>query len=120
MAKETDCTQWVQVADLSDLPPGEKKQISYQGIDIALFNVEGEVHAIGDTCTHAEASLTDGDFYEDMRGWVAECPLHGSQFDLATGEAISLPATGNAGKYMVKVEDGTVWLNPKPVTPRVE
>jgi 3-phenylpropionate/trans-cinnamate dioxygenase ferredoxin component len=120
MTEATDCTRWVQVADLSDLPPGEKKQISYQGIDIALFNVEGEIHAIGDTCTHAEASLTDGDFYEDMRGWVAECPLHGSQFDVATGEAVSLPATGNVGKYMVKVEDGAVWLNPEPVTPRDE
>ena len=94
------------MADLSDIPPGEKLRVSYQGEDIAIYNAEGEIYAIGDTCTHAEASLTDGDFYEDMRGWVAECPLHGSQFDITTGEAISLPATGNVGKYELKVEDG--------------
>ena len=111
---------WVPVVAVEELPPGSCMRISHEGIDIAVFNVEGEFYAIGDTCTHAEASLTDGDFYEDMRGWVVECPLHGSQFDVRTGVAVSLPATGNVGKYRVKVEDGVVWLDPEAVTERDE
>jgi 3-phenylpropionate/trans-cinnamate dioxygenase ferredoxin subunit len=118
--QETECETWVPVTDAEKLPPGRFTRISHEGIDISVFNVEGEFYAIGDTCTHAEASLADGDFYEDMRGWVAECPLHGSQFDVKTGEAVSLPATGNVGKYRTKVEGGVVYIDPVPVTPRDE
>ena len=120
MTEEADCTEWIEVAAISDIPPGDKLRVSYGGVDIAIFNINGELYAIGDTCTHAEASLTDGDFYEDMRGWVAECPLHGSQFDIMTGEAVSLPATGNVGKYRVKVEDGVVWVDMAAVVERDE
>jgi 3-phenylpropionate/trans-cinnamate dioxygenase ferredoxin subunit len=120
MVNDTTCTEWIQIATLDEIPPGEKLRVSYQGIDIAIFNADGELYAIGDTCTHAEASLSEGDFYDDIRGWVAECPLHGSQFDITSGNAISLPATGNSGKYELKVEDGLIWLNPEPVTPRDE
>ncbi len=49
-----------------------------------------------------------------------ECPLHGSQFDVRTGEAVSLPAVGNTGKYRVKVEDGVVYVDPVAVTARDE
>ena len=120
MTDGTDGKKWVRVADLEALPPEHSAQVSHEGIDIALFNVDGEIYAIGDTCTHAEASLTDGDFYEDIRGWVVECPLHGSQFDVTTGQAVTLPAVGNSGKYEVKVEDGAIYLNPEPVVPRKE
>lgn len=113
-------TNWIEVAPAESIPPGAHIRISYEGLDIAIFNVEGQFYAIGDTCTHAEASLTEGDFYEDMRGWVAECPMHGSLFDVTTGVAVSLPATGNSGKYALKVEDGLIYLNPNPVTPRKE
>lgn len=112
--------RWERVAAVEDVPPGTSMRFSHEGIDIAIFNADGDFYAIGDTCTHAEASLTDGDFYEDMRGWVAECPLHGSTFDVATGEASALPATGNSGKYVIKVEDGAIYLNPDPATPRSE
>jgi len=118
--QQIESETWIPVAAEEELPPESCMRISHEGIDIAVFNVEGEYYAIGDTCTHAEASLTDGDFYEDMRGWVVECPLHGSHFDVKTGEAVSLPATGNVGKYRVKVEDGCVYIDPVPVTPRDE
>jgi 3-phenylpropionate/trans-cinnamate dioxygenase ferredoxin subunit len=114
----TGAEQWIEVAALDEVPPGTCKRISHLGIDIAVFNADGELYAIGDTCTHAEASLSEGEFFEDIRGWVVECPLHGSQFDLATGQAISLPATGNAGKYAVKVEDGTIYVNVVPLIER--
>jgi 3-phenylpropionate/trans-cinnamate dioxygenase ferredoxin subunit len=107
--------RWVEVARAEDIAPGSFVCVYVEGQPIDVFNVDGEYYAIGDVCTHAETSLADGEFYEDIRGWVIECPLHGSLFDVTTGEAISLPATGNAGKYEVKVEDGTVYLNPDAV-----
>jgi len=120
MDEETTCSRWVRVADADDVPPDTVKQVSVEGVDVALCNADGQLYAIGDTCTHAEASLSDGDFYEDIRGWVLECPLHGSQFDITSGKAVSLPATGNSGRYEVKVEDGAIYVNPEPVVPRDE
>lgn len=105
------------VARVGDLAPGEMMEVSVQGEEVALFNVEGEYYAIGDICTHAYTHLTEGEFYEDIRGWVVECPLHGSQFDVTSGEAVTLPATGNAGKYEVKVEDGEILIGVKPIIP---
>lgn len=113
-------TRWIEVARAEDIAPGSFICVWVEGQPIDIFNVDGEYYAMGDVCTHAETSLSDGEFYEDIRGWVIECPLHGSQFDVTTGEAVSLPATGNAGKYEVKVEDGVVYLNPDPVVPFTE
>jgi nitrite reductase/ring-hydroxylating ferredoxin subunit len=106
--------EWVRGAATDEVPPGEKLAVAVRGTDIALFNVDGTVYAIGDTCTHAEASLAEGDFYDTM----VECPLHGSAFDVTTGIACGLPAMGNVGKYAVKVEDGAIFVDPVPVTPR--
>jgi len=74
---------------------------------IAIFNVNGEYYAIGDTCTHEDFSLSEGEVFEDA---TVECALHGSRFDLRTGEALSLPATGSAGAYEIWVEDGVIKL----------
>lgn len=60
---------------------------------------------IDDLCTHANARLSEG-WLED--GCVA-CPWHGAQFDLATGQALSLPATGNVKVYRSVVRDGTLF-----------
>ena len=117
MVDEKKQGRWCKVADASEIPDGSFKCVRCEGLDIDVFNLGGELYAMGDVCTHAETSLCLGDFYEDIRGWVIECPLHGSQFDVTTGEAVSLPATGNAGKYEVKVEDGTIFVNPEPVVP---
>ena len=105
---------WVRVAPAEAIPPGDKLAVTVAGEEIALFNVDGTVYAIGDTCTHAEASLSEGDFYDDR----VECPLHGSPFDVTTGRALGGQATGNSGAYATKVADGMVYINPNPVTPR--
>ncbi len=105
---------WVRVAAAAEIPAGEKRAVTVAGEDIALFNVDGTLYAIGDVCTHAEASLVGGEFYDE----IAECPLHGSAFDVTTGKALGLPAMGNVGKYAVKVEDGAVFVDPQPITPR--
>jgi nitrite reductase/ring-hydroxylating ferredoxin subunit len=106
--------EWVRVAAAADLPPGAKTAVAVAGEEIALFNVDGTLYAIGDICTHAEASLAEGDFYDE----IVECPLHGSAFDVTSGRALGLPAMGNSGKYAVKVEDGAVFVDPVPLTLR--
>src|SRR4051794_27702725 len=114
MTAEATTEQWVRAVAVADLPSETATRITYAGVDIAIFNVEGTFYAIGDTCTHAEASLAEGDFYDDR----LECPLHGSPFDVTTGKALGGQATGNSGKYATKVEDGIVYVNPNPITPR--
>src|SRR4051794_28875168 len=106
--------QWVRGVAVADLPPETATRITVAGVDIAIFNVDGVFYAIGDTCTHAEASLSEGDFYDDR----VECPLHGSPFNVTTGKALGGQATGNSGKYATRVEDGVVYVNLNPVTPR--
>src|SRR4029079_6496126 len=96
------------------IPPGDKLAVTVAGEEIALFNVDGTLYAIGDTCTHAEASLAEGDFYDTM----VECPLHGSAFDVTSGKALVLPAMGNTGKYAVKVEEDSIFVDPTPLIPR--
>ena len=105
----------IRVCALADLSPGEATRVVAH-VPVAVFNADGELFAIDDTCTHQDASLSEG-WLEDC---MIECPLHGSLFDVTTGEAVSLPATGNAGKYDLKVEDGTVYLNPDAVVPFTE
>ena len=64
------------------------------------------MYAIGDRCSHAEASLAEGEVFDE----AVECPRHGSEFDLHTGVPSSLPATAPVPTYDVAVEDGTVYL----------
>ena len=73
---------------------------------IAMFRVGDEVYAIGDRCSHAEASLSEGEVWD----LAVECPRHGSEFDLETGRPQSLPATTPVPTYQVEIEDGTVFL----------
>ena len=95
----------VVVGQEDDVAPGAAMRVVVAGTPIAIFNVNGELYAIGDTCTHEEFSLSDGELVDE---YTVECALHGAQFDLRTGEAICLPATGNAGSYPVWVEDGAI------------
>ena len=74
---------------------------------IAMFRIEDDVYAIGDRCSHAEASLAEGEVWDG----AVECPRHGSEFDLKTGEPASLPATVPVPAYEVVVQDGTVYLD---------
>ena len=95
----------VEVGPESDIQPGQSACVVVDDIPIAIFNVNGEYYAIGDTCTHEDFSLSEGEVFDDA---TVECALHGSRFDLRTGEALSLPATGSAGSYQVWVEDGII------------
>ena len=95
---------FVSVAKASDLQPGTCKRVIVSGRKIALYNVDGEFFATDDTCSHAEASLSEG----CLRGDVIECPKHGARFSVRTGQALSLPAWAPVATFPVKVEDGEI------------
>jgi MocE subfamily Rieske [2Fe-2S] domain protein len=96
--------KFVKVANADDIPTGEALQVDVGGHPCALVRVDGEVFCVDDICTHEHAHLSEG-FVE---GYEIECPLHGSIFDVRTGDVKSLPATEALKTYPVKVEDGQV------------
>lgn len=101
---------FVKVARASQIAPGKAIRIEIDDEPIAIFNVDGDLYAIGDTCSHEEASLAEGDVF----GTCVECPLHGAEFDLKTGRARTLPAVIPVATYTVKVEGDDVLLDPEP------
>ena len=97
---------WVDVALVDDLPPGHAARVEVGDVPVAIFNVLGSLYCIDDTCTHERASLSDGDI--DIDRCAIECPLHGSAFDLVTGDAITLPAVEPVRIHQVEVADGVI------------
>ena len=96
----------VEITQLDQLPRDRGVRVTVGEHRIAMFRVEDDVYAIGDRCSHAEASLAEGELW----GLTVECPRHGSEFDLETGEPGALPATVPVPVYPVTIEDGTVYL----------
>jgi 3-phenylpropionate/trans-cinnamate dioxygenase ferredoxin subunit len=97
----------VEIAPIADLPDGRGVRVEVGEHRIAVFRSGDTVHAIGDRCSHAEASLSEGDLFDGE----VECPRHGSPFDLATGKPGTLPATAPVPVYPATVEGGIVCLN---------
>lgn len=94
-----------RVCDLSDIPDGGAVRLEGDQ-PLAVFNAGGELFAIDDTCTHQDASLSDG-FVEDC---LVECPLHAACFDLRTGRPTGPPAKRAVRTHRVEVLDGVVWV----------
>lgn len=98
--------QWVKIAAISSLPEGRGIRIEAGPHRIAVFRTDNDVLAVGDRCSHAEASLSEGEVFD----FEIECPRHGATFDLRTGKALSLPATKPVPAYESKTEDGDLYL----------
>jgi len=96
----------VRIASLDELPDGRGVRVEIGSRSIAVFRTGADVHAIGDRCSHAEASLAEG----DLLGLEVECPRHGSEFSLETGEPASFPATRPVPVYQTSVTDGEVFI----------
>jgi len=96
----------VEVTQLEKLPRGRGVRVTIGDTRIAMFRIDDRVYAIGDRCSHAEASLAEGELWDTS----VECPRHGSEFALETGEPHALPATEPVPVYEVSIEDGTVYV----------
>jgi 3-phenylpropionate/trans-cinnamate dioxygenase ferredoxin subunit len=96
--------RWVDVCRLAELSEGEVLRVP-PPLRLAVYNAGGgQIYAIDDMCTHEETPLSDG-WFENC---YVECPLHGSRFDLRTGEPDGFPATEPVRTYSTEVVDGVV------------
>lgn len=99
---------FVRVCAVDDLPAVGAVQTQIEGKLVAIVrDSAGEIHAIDDTCSHANVSLSEGDVEET----AIECWLHGSRFDLRSGKPIGLPATTPIAVYPVKIDGGDVFVS---------
>lgn len=96
----------VKAAKVGDIPDGGVKKVFVKGIDIVIFNLGGAFYAISDTCTHEQASLSEG----EIDGDSIICARHGATFNIKTGEVLALPAVVPIATYRVKVEENDIML----------
>lgn len=98
-----------KVCPVDELSPSTARRVVLDGEPIAVVrDSEGNVHAIGDTCTHGDISLSEG-FVEDD---ALECWAHGSKFSLTTGKPLNLPAFEPVPVFAVEIIDGDVYIDP--------
>ncbi len=97
----------VSAGKLEELPEDRGTCVEVDGTAVAVFRVGDEAYAIADRCSHAEASLCEGEAFDGE----VECPRHGALFDVTTGEALTLPATLPVATYATRVADGEVLVS---------
>ncbi len=97
-------SNFVKVARVEEIAPGQKKTVEVDGVEVVIANVDGEFYAVEDVCTHDGGPLGDG----ELEGCQLICPRHGARFDVRTGKALTLPAFEPVATYAVKVQDGDI------------
>ena len=100
-----------RVCKLSDVPENGAFRVELVDVDVAVVNVDGRLFACQDVCSHAEVPLSEGDVEMVDGTPTIECWLHGSWFDLRTGEPTNLPATEPVDVYPVRVEGEDVYVD---------
>ena len=95
-----------RVASVADIPEGEARRFTLEGIEVAVVNAGGYFYAINDICSHEHFHLSDGEV--DPETLTLECPKHGSAFSLESGRPLSLPALMPVPTYGVRVEGDDV------------
>lgn len=99
----------IDICPLDELPPGARRTIEHEDLDITVVNVGGTLYAIEDRCSHDDGPLGDGTV--DAAACTIECPRHGALFDLRTGTPKTLPAYQPVETFPVTVEDGIVRID---------
>jgi 3-phenylpropionate/trans-cinnamate dioxygenase ferredoxin subunit len=106
-------SEFVKVCAVDDIAMGETISANIDGLDVAVVHAEdGAFYAIYDECSHASVPLSEG----EVEGCTLECWLHGSRFDLRTGQPTGLPATVPVPVYPVEVRDGFVFVSLSPMS----
>ena len=100
-----------RICALSQVPENGALRVELADVDVAVVRHEGSVYAIQDLCSHAEVPLSEGDVETFDGVPTIECWLHGSCFDLRTGEPTNLPATEPVDVYPVRVEGEDVLVD---------
>jgi 3-phenylpropionate/trans-cinnamate dioxygenase ferredoxin subunit len=97
---------FVDICAIDDLPPGAKRVVTWEDLEIGVVNCGGDILAIEDRCSHDDGDLMEGDV--DEESCSVECPRHGSVFDLRTGKPLNLPAYVPIDTFPVSVEGGVI------------
>jgi nitrite reductase/ring-hydroxylating ferredoxin subunit len=109
-----DANSELRLCRVDEVDDGEALQVCIEGrAPFAVYRVDGEFFVSDDTCTHGEASLSEG----TVDGAEIECPWHSGKFCLRTGEALNFPAVTPIRVYPATVRDGAVFISPGPETP---
>jgi 3-phenylpropionate/trans-cinnamate dioxygenase ferredoxin component len=96
----------VDICTIDELPPGAKRVVEWEDLEIGVVNCNGAIVAIEDRCSHDNGDLMEGEI--DTEKCTVECPRHGSLFDLKTGKPLTLPAYVPVDTFPVAVEDGVI------------
>jgi 3-phenylpropionate/trans-cinnamate dioxygenase ferredoxin subunit len=103
-AQPPENLEFIEIAPATELPNGERLFVDIADKPIVIFNIAGQLFAIGDVCTHDDGPLGDG----LIEGNNVVCPRHGGEFDIKTGKAVQLPAVVDIPAYPVRVVDGNI------------
>jgi naphthalene 1,2-dioxygenase system ferredoxin subunit len=95
------------VIPIREMPEGTVRRCLIREQAVALYNVDGQIYATDDNCTHGRASLAEG----YLEGDEIECPLHQGVFNVRTGKAVGRPCVVALKTYPVEVEDGLIYVN---------
>jgi len=91
--------EYVRVIGVGDLPPGKGQVAEVNGLEIAIFNIEGSFFAVDNTCAHRGGPLGEG----ELEGEVVTCPWHGWEYNVRTGISLTTPSA-SVKTYEVKVD----------------
>ena len=94
--------QWA--AELTEVPPGGVKYVQVGGKHILLANIDQQIYAVDNYCTHSRCFLHNG----KLKGRVITCPCHFAEFDLTTGEVVAGPAKTPVATYHVKLDGNDI------------
>ena len=105
---------WTQACALEDFAPGERKLVYLKGQQVALFNVNGQLYALSNRCSHARGPLSEGTVEAVENGCTVTCPWHDAKFDLATGVVVDGIASASVPTYQTEVREGMIFVGTKP------
>ena len=98
--------EWIRVADVGDCPPGTLLEVEAGPELIVLANVDGNLYALENRCSHQDLPLSDG----ELDGDRLECLYHGAEFDVCTGKAMGLPAVKPVETYAVELRGQEIYV----------
>ena len=104
-------TNYVDITSVNNLPSGATRKFTVGNSDILLANVDGKIYAVDDMCTHEDSSLSLG----CLKGELVSCTLHGSRFNVRTGEPTEEPATEALQRYKVRIQNDRIEINITPI-----
>jgi naphthalene 1,2-dioxygenase system ferredoxin subunit len=104
--EESGASEWFDVMARSDLREGDVVGVEVQGEEVALYGVQGQVHATADLCTHGFARMSEG----FLEGCEIECPIHQGRFDVRSGEPCGGPVSVPLPRHDVRLEGGRIWV----------